>query len=162
MPKLDVKSRANASMPGFTESGEGIFEPMFRLAAGSSPLSLTILLAAPDGLVRSLMADILETHGYKVLNEATDGLSAVVMGQSYPGAIHLLIASMDYRGRGKGPDLAENLAHLRPRMEAVYFSEVEEELWLIRGPGTDAEIRIPFSPGVLLEWIAGIQSSTLR
>ena len=158
MMKMEVQMRANSN-PGFINAGEGLFEPMSRLAARNAPLPLTVMLAAPDSLIRSVMVEILETHGYKVLNEGPGDLSAAVLGQSYPGAIHILIASMVYRGRAKGPALAQNPAHLRPRMDAIYFSEAGEELWLIRGPGTAVEIRIPFSPGDMLEWIAGVQSS---
>ncbi|MDQ3000819.1 MAG: hypothetical protein M3Y08_06120 [Fibrobacterota bacterium] len=157
MIKKDVKTRTRSTQ-GFTEAGGGLFGPITRMAIDNATLPLTIMLASPDSLVRSLLVEILETHGYKVLSEGPGGLSAVIMGHSYPGTIHVMIANMDYHGRGKGPALAENLAHLRPRMDVIFFSEVAETLWLIRDPGTDTEVRIPFSPGAMLEWVAGLRS----
>lgn len=112
--------------------------------------SPTVLLAAEYSLVRAILLEILETHGYTVLTERC-GLSATVIGHSYRHPIHLLVADGKERDNGRGHAIADNLSVLRPRMQAVYFEVEGGMLWLapIAGyPG--ARDKIPFTPAAFL------------
>lgn len=112
--------------------------------------SFNVLLAADESFVRSLFLEIMITHGHHVVMEGC-GFTAVVIGHAYPGPIHLLLADIDHGGKNKGPILAENLAYLRPRMQSVFFSVSSGTLYLVQFPGTQDEVKIPFTPGGFLE-----------
>ncbi|MDB5103673.1 MAG: hypothetical protein JWP91_1362 [Fibrobacteres bacterium] len=115
-------------------------------------------MASDISLVGSVIQEILNDHGYRVLRAGECGVSSVVIGHSFPGPIHLLVADLDHGGPGKGRDLAENLAFLRPHMQAVFFQAQSPTLWLVRSPDAFDEERVQFAPGTLLQWVTGILS----
>ena len=80
----------------------------------------TILLVEDERVVRGLAVEILQRHGYSVL-EARHGAEALQVAEKYPGPIHLMLTDvvMPYLG---GPALAERLASLRPEMKVLFMS----------------------------------------
>jgi CheY-like chemotaxis protein len=86
----------------------------------------TILLVEDDDLMRALTRQLLEEHGYEIL-EAKDGQDAVQISASHPGRIHILLTDVVMRGVD-GPELVARLNGSRPDMETVYMSGYTGEL----------------------------------
>jgi PAS domain S-box-containing protein len=82
--------------------------------------SETILLAEDDASVRKLVADTLESLGYRVLS-APDGQVAVSMARSYPGEIHVLLSDFVMPMVG-GRELATELKSMTPDLKVVFMS----------------------------------------
>ena len=74
--------------------------------------------------VRSLTRDVLEMHGYAVL-EALDPDDALRLGGSHPGPIDLLITDV-VMPRMSGPDLARRLRAGRPTLRVLCMSGYPE------------------------------------
>ena len=86
----------------------------------------TILLVEDDEIMRSLTRQLLQEHGYTVV-EADDGKSALEWVQSHPGPIHLLLTDVVMR-RMSGPELVERLNASHPNLKVVYMSGYTGEL----------------------------------
>ena len=86
----------------------------------------TILLVEDDDIMRSLTRQLLEEHGYTVV-EANDGKSAFEWVQSHPGRIDLLLTDVVMR-RMSGPELVERLNASHPTLKVVYMSGYTGEL----------------------------------
>lgn len=80
----------------------------------------TILLVDDDDAVRGLLARVLRTKGYQVL-EAASGEQAHAIAQQHQGPLHLLVCDVLMRGLS-GPDLAEQLADMRPELRCLLMS----------------------------------------
>ena len=87
---------------------------------------VTILLVEDDDLMRTLTRQLLEEHGYEIL-EAKDGQNALQISASHPGQIHILLTDVVVRGVD-GPELVARLNGSRPDMETVYMSGYTGEL----------------------------------
>lgn len=86
----------------------------------------TILLVEDDEIMRSLTRQLLQEHGYKVV-EANDGKSALEWVQSHPEPIDLLLTDVVMR-RMSGPELVERLSTSNPTLKVVYMSGYTGEL----------------------------------
>ncbi len=86
----------------------------------------TILLVEDDEIMRSLTRQLLQEHGYTVV-EADDGKSALEWVESHPGGIDLLLTDVVMR-RMSGPELAERLNASNPTLKVVYMSGYTGEL----------------------------------
>jgi PAS domain S-box-containing protein len=86
----------------------------------------TILLVEDDEVMRSLTRQLLQEHGYSVV-EANDGKSALEWVQSHPGAIDLLLTDVVMRHMS-GPELVERLNASHPTLRVVYMSGYTGEL----------------------------------
>src|SRR5271157_2299715 len=86
----------------------------------------TILLVEDDETMRGLTRQLLQQHGYTVL-EADDGKSALEWVESHPGTIDLLLTDVVMR-RMSGPELAERLNSSHPTLKVVYMSGYTGEL----------------------------------
>ena len=86
----------------------------------------TILLVEDDEIMRSLTRQLLEEHGYTVI-EADDGKSALERVESHPGPIDLLLTDVVMR-RMSGPELVERLSVSRPNLKVVFMSGYTGEL----------------------------------
>ncbi len=110
----------------------------------------TILLAEDDALMRKLARQMLEGHGYAVV-EAKDGASAVehlAAGQSFD----LLLTDVVMPGMS-GPDLALRVTELYPEARIVYMSGYTGEL-LTGNHGLRSGITVlekPFTRAALLK-----------
>jgi PAS domain S-box-containing protein len=86
----------------------------------------TILLVEDDEIMRGLTRQLLQEHGYSVV-EADDGKSALEWLETNPGPIDLLLTDVVMR-RMSGPELVERLRALRPDLKVVYMSGYTGEL----------------------------------
>lgn len=82
--------------------------------------SETILLAEDEEAVRTLARQVLEIHGYQVL-EAANGGAALLICERHKEPIHLLITDV-IMPEMSGRDLADRLAQLRPDMKVLFMS----------------------------------------
>jgi two-component system, cell cycle sensor histidine kinase and response regulator CckA len=81
--------------------------------------SMTILLVEDDDMMRMLTRQMLEEHGYRVL-EASDGDSALERAGT-DGKIDLMLTDVVMRGMS-GPELALRLEESHPEIRIVYMS----------------------------------------
>ena len=112
--------------------------------------SETILLVEDEEGVRALTRQILQRHGYTVL-EAEHGQDALLLCQRYSGSIHLLLTDV-VLAQMSGRELVEHLAPLRPRMKVLYMSGYSDEAIVQHGvlkPGT-AFLQKPFTTESLM------------
>ena len=86
----------------------------------------TILLVEDDEIMRSLTRQLLQEHGYTVV-EADDGKSALEWAESHPQPVDLLLTDVVMR-RMSGPELVERLHASRPALKVVYMSGYTGEL----------------------------------
>ncbi len=86
----------------------------------------TILLVEDDETMRSLTRQLLQQHGYTVL-EADDGKSALDVVESRKGPIDLVLTDVVMR-RMSGPELVERLHASHPDLKAVFMSGYTGEL----------------------------------
>jgi PAS domain S-box-containing protein len=80
----------------------------------------TILVAEDDEMVRRLVVTILTEFGYHAL-EAADPDRAILLCQTYSGAIDLLLTDV-VMPHFNGCELYSRAVKLRPRMKALYMS----------------------------------------
>jgi PAS domain S-box-containing protein len=80
----------------------------------------TVLLVEDEDAVRSLARAVLRRHGYTVL-EARHGVDALRLAERHRDDIHLLLTDV-VMPHMKGPELAERLASVRPKMKVLYMS----------------------------------------
>ena len=90
------------------------------------PDGVTVLLVEDDELMRGLTRQILEEHGYHVL-EAKDGIVAQEISSADATRIDLLLTDVVMRGVS-GPALVTHLRQSRPEIKAVYMSGYTGEL----------------------------------
>jgi len=86
----------------------------------------TILLVEDDEIMRALTRQLLEEHGYTVV-EADDGKSALESMEAHPGPIDLVLTDVVMR-RMSGPELVERLNGSHPNLKVVYMSGYTGEL----------------------------------
>jgi len=85
----------------------------------------TILLAEDDEIMRGLTRQLLEEHGYTVI-EAKDGKSAMEIAASR-NDLDLLLTDVVMRGMN-GPELAAQLTKANPALKVVFMSGYTGEL----------------------------------
>jgi CheY-like chemotaxis protein len=82
--------------------------------------SETILLVEDESVVRQLVAEILETSGYSVL-QAGDGPSALELLRRHTGPLDLLVTDVVMPGMS-GPEVAQAVTSMRPGTQVLYTS----------------------------------------
>ena len=113
----------------------------------------TILLVEDDEMMRSLTRQLLQEHGYTVV-EANDGKSALEWVASHPGPIDLLLTDVVMR-RMSGPELVDRLNASYPALKVIYMSGYTGRLIAEREvikPGVPL-IEKPFTRAALLNTI---------
>ncbi|MGA2415695.1 MAG: PAS domain S-box protein [Candidatus Sulfotelmatobacter sp.] len=125
----------------YSEVGQGttfkIYLPSAedKIEAGSKPEvetvapkrhETTILLVEDDEIMRSLTRQLLQEHGYTVV-EANDGKSALEWLQTHPAPVDLLLTDVVMRHMS-GPELADRLNASHPALKVVYMSGYTGEL----------------------------------
>jgi two-component system cell cycle sensor histidine kinase/response regulator CckA len=93
--------------------------PLPRVAA-PRPGDETILLVEDESVVRRLVAEILETSGYTVM-QASDGPSALELLRRHPGKLALLLTDVVMPGMS-GPEVAQAVTSMRPGTQVLYTS----------------------------------------
>ncbi len=87
--------------------------------------SETILVVEDEEMVRTLVRQTLERAGYRIL-EAADPSAARRICESYAGPIQLLVSDVVLPKQG-GPQLANELLELRPKMKVLFMSGYAEQ-----------------------------------
>jgi PAS domain S-box-containing protein len=106
----------------------------------------TILLAEDEEMVRTLARQVLEMYGYQVL-EAANGGAALLICERHTEGIHLLLTDV-VMPEMSGPELADRLAQLHPRMKVLFMSGYTDDTIVHQGvldEGTPF-IQKPFAP----------------
>jgi two-component system, cell cycle sensor histidine kinase and response regulator CckA len=108
----------------------------------------TVLLAEDETGVRDLAREVLQDHGYTVL-EAADGVQALRVAEEYQGHIDLLITDVVMPNMS-GRELADRLSAQRPAMKVLYISGYTGNVMVRRrilAPGMEL-LQKPFTPPV--------------
>jgi two-component system, cell cycle sensor histidine kinase and response regulator CckA len=116
----------------------------------------TILLVEDEEAVRSLVKNILEGFGYKILL-ATCGDEALALCKQHPAPIPLLLTDLVMPGMG-GRELADRLKLLYPDMKLLYMSGYTDDTILRSGTLGRAEAFIgkPFTPQAIARKVRGV------
>jgi two-component system cell cycle sensor histidine kinase/response regulator CckA len=111
----------------------------------------TVLLVEDEHVVRRMVREILEMHGYVVV-EAPDGAAAVELCERYDGAIDLLVTDV-VMPTMSGGELATRLKSLRPSTRVLYMSGYSDDDVMRYGVAHDeaAFLQKPFTPRKLAE-----------
>jgi signal transduction histidine kinase len=80
----------------------------------------TVLLVEDEDSLRSLLRELLESFGYRVL-EAGQGAHALRLAQQHLGPIHLLLSDL-VMPQMSGRELADRLTRLRPDVRVLFMS----------------------------------------
>ncbi|HEY3377258.1 MAG TPA: histidine kinase N-terminal 7TM domain-containing protein [Armatimonadota bacterium] len=86
----------------------------------------TVLLVEDEAMVRTLVCDVLATHGYRVL-VAEHGDAALAIAQHHQAPIALLLTDVIMPGMN-GRELAERLIALHPETAVLYMSGYPENV----------------------------------
>jgi PAS domain S-box-containing protein len=110
------------------------------------PGSETLLLVEDEDAVRRITRISLQTRGFTVL-EASDGVAALKVSETYHGEIHLLISDVVMPDMG-GRQLADAIRQQRPDLRVLFMSGYTDDAVLMHGviESTDAFIQKPFTP----------------
>jgi PAS domain S-box-containing protein len=109
----------------------------------------TVLLTEDEEIVRKLACQVLRIYGYQVL-DAANGDAALLICESHPAPIHLLITDVIMPGMS-GRELATRLTELRPEMKVLYMSGYTDSAIVHHGVLDEGAnfIQKPFSTDVL-------------
>jgi PAS domain S-box-containing protein len=145
-----VVKQAGGYVWAYSELGQGttfkiylprVDEPVVVPAVQETPLPSrgweTILLVEDEDSLRVIAREILEEHGYRVI-EAASGKEAVEMVHGHPARIHLLLTDVVMPGMN-GRTLFESLVAVRPALRVLYMSGYTADVIAHRGvfePGT--------------------------
>jgi two-component system, cell cycle sensor histidine kinase and response regulator CckA len=110
----------------------------------------TILIVEDQEDVRDLTRDVLEMHGYAVL-EALDAADALRLGETHSGPLDLLITDV-IMPHMSGPELARQLRLRRPELRVLCMSGYPESAHRQAADGEPwtAWLQKPFSPDGLI------------
>jgi two-component system cell cycle sensor histidine kinase/response regulator CckA len=106
----------------------------------------TILVVEDQQNVRGIISEILRRSGYQVL-EATDGGEALLICESHPGPIHLVLTDVVMPGMN-GRDLARRIEPLKPGAKVLFMSGYTGGVIdNVGAPGAGfAHLQKPFTP----------------
>ncbi len=110
----------------------------------------TVLLVEDDDQVRTLLARVLRSHGYVVIEAATPG-DALLAAEQHRPAIDLMLTDV-VMPRMDGRQLAERIAPTRPAMRVLFMSGHTDDAVLRHGIESSAVAFIgkPLTPDRLL------------
>jgi two-component system cell cycle sensor histidine kinase/response regulator CckA len=126
------------------------------IVARPSPGDETILLVEDETVVRQLVAEILETSGYTVM-QAGDGPSALELLRRHSGKLDLLLTDVVMPGMS-GPEVAQAVTSMRPGTQVLYTSGYTDSAIGHHGvlePGI-AFLQKPFSADDLIGKVRGL------
>jgi two-component system, cell cycle sensor histidine kinase and response regulator CckA len=119
---LDSAPGEGTTVSVYLPAVEEDVSPELEPAPGTGELhgSETLLVAEDDDGVRALAELVLSRYGYRVLG-ARDGVEALQVADQHAEPIDLLLTDV-IMPRMKGPELAEALVAVQPRMRVLYMS----------------------------------------
>ena len=144
-------------LPRVDEPVEGLSVPSS--SAESLRGAETVLLAEDAAAVRTVARQVLERHGYTVL-EAPNGEAALYLATKHHGPIHLLLTDVVMPGLG-GRQLADQLRALRPELKVLYASGYTDDAVVRHGvlkPGI-AYLQKPLTPEALARKVREVLNS---
>ena len=111
----------------------------------------TILLVEDDPAVRGLVDETLRLKGYEVLI-ARHGIEALLAGAKHMGPIHLLLTDV-VMPQMSGPEIAEQLAIVRPTLKVMYMSGYPDHPVFSKGGVKEGTVFLqkPFTMGALAQ-----------
>jgi len=115
--------------------------------------SETIIVAEDEEAIRSLIAEMLEQSGYRVIT-ASDGEAAVAVARATGGPIDLILTDV-VMPRLSGPETVRRLREYRPDMKVIFMSGYSDATSL-RAMVTNTEAEIlakPFTRQMMLSAI---------
>jgi CheY-like chemotaxis protein len=121
-----------------------------------------ILLVEDAERVRAVVREILEMHGYEVI-EARHGAEALMLEAGHEGPIHLLITDV-VMPEMSGRELAQRLVPLRPEMNVLYISGYTDDA-IVRHGVLEAGVALlpkPFTPDALAAKVREILDTPRR
>jgi CheY-like chemotaxis protein len=109
----------------------------------------TVLVVEDEDAVRSLVARVLRSRGYRVL-EAASGTLALAVVDAHIGAIDLILTDVIMPGMS-GPELVRRLIAERPALRVIYMSGYTQDEVLHHGVRQDTAsfLEKPMTPGGL-------------
>jgi CheY-like chemotaxis protein len=112
--------------------------------------SETILLVEDEASLRAMTREILEEHGYRVV-EAAAGSEAIEIGHRHPDPIHLLVTDVVMPGMN-GRQVADAMLAARPGLRVLYMSGYTDDVIAHRGVLDQGTLFLskPFSAQALL------------
>lgn len=116
-----------------------------RLSGGSE----TVVVVDDDAESRALACDVLQTHGYAVI-EAGSGHEALRMLTCHAGPVHVLVTDI-VMPRMSGSELVRRARYVHPEMRALYVSGDGSGVLLPHGVRETRVLRKPFGPDQLLD-----------
>jgi two-component system, cell cycle sensor histidine kinase and response regulator CckA len=122
----------------------------------------TILLVEDDDQVRAVARSILRRRGYEVI-EARHAGEALLLCEQHSGAIHLLLTDVVMPRMG-GPELAQQLANMRPEMKLLCMSGYTDDSVFRHGvlDTKIAFIQKPITPETLTRKVREVLDSPRR
>jgi PAS domain S-box-containing protein len=129
---------------------EAVVEPpQPKVFLGTLDGSETVLIVEDEDTIRSLACDVLQSHGYTVL-QALNAKNALRVSEEQPGPIDLLLTDV-VMPQTSGRELAERLTVLRPGIKVLFMSGYTDDAVVRHGvlqEGT-AFLQKPFAPADL-------------
>jgi signal transduction histidine kinase len=146
LSELGKGTTARIYLPVVDLEPETAAEP---IAAPAAPTGAeTILLVEDEARVRKLIAGVLTSRGYTVL-EAARGEEAIRLARTHERPVDLAVVDV-VMPEMSGPDLIRQIAPLRPGMRVLYISGHTEEAIAHHGiPESGAFLPKPFLPDTL-------------
>ncbi len=144
-------------LPRVSETEESL-EPAAVLA--DTPRgSETVLLVEDEEGLRDLAREILQMHGYGVL-EAQHGADAIWICDSYVEPIHLLVTDV-VMPHMSGPELADRVTRKRPEIKVLYMSGYTDDATVHHGLSTAdmAFLQKPFTADALTRKVREVLDS---
>jgi two-component system, cell cycle sensor histidine kinase and response regulator CckA len=107
----------------------------------------TVVVAEDEEAVRSLVVEVLQGCGYRVLAAAGGRQALALCRRHRRGSIHLLLTDVVMPGMS-GPELTRQVARIHPEIRILYMSGYTDRA--IARPGPDLQlIEKPFHPSAL-------------
>ena len=119
----------------------------------------TILLVEDEARVRKLIADVLSSRGYKVI-EATRGEEAIRICKAQKRKIDLAVVDV-VMPEMSGPELVKEVSPLHPHLRVLYISGYTDEAMVHHGIAESgaAFLQKPFMPDVLARKVREVLDS---
>jgi CheY-like chemotaxis protein len=124
--------------------------------ADPSDARTTLLVVANDPALRELVLTTLEQQGYTVLAAANE-LDALELAGQHQTPIDLLITDLVMASLS-GPELAQRLRELRPGIEVLFMSGLDDSRLFSREVerGEVNLLTMPFTPGQLIDRVRAL------